>query len=231
MDTWDVSSVTNMTWMFAGAYSFNQPIGGWDVSNVIDMEGMFRGADSFNQPIGNWDVSRVTNMHTMFYSTDSFNQPIGGWNVSSVTDMQSMFTFSSSFNQDISIWDVSSVTYMEGMFSFANLSIQNYDNLLIGWAELPLQNGVNFDAGYSLYSDNSVANRQKIIDTFAWTIVDGGHTESSSTEILITSNTDSDAIPSSETTEDAFLSIMQLISLWPLLVIVVIRKRIKNLNN
>ncbi len=252
MDTWDVSSVTNMTWMFTGASSFNQPIGNWDVSSIHSMYAMFYHADSFNQPIDGWDVSRVTNMEAMFMYSSSFNQDISSWDVSSVTIMRGMFA-STSFNQDISSWDVSSVTsmsymfegayfnqnigdwdvssvtYMEGMLSFANLSIANYDSLLIGWAELPLQYGVNFDAGYSLYSDNSAASRQKIIDTFAWTIVDGGHTELPSSEITITTNTNSDAISSSEnnTTEVGFLNILQLNTLWPLLVIVVIRIGIK----
>ncbi|MDG1794530.1 MAG: BspA family leucine-rich repeat surface protein, partial [Flavobacteriaceae bacterium] len=57
-----------------------RPIGSWDVSNVTDMSYMFGGATSFNQPIGNWDVSNVTDMNNMFQRTP-FNQPIGGWDV------------------------------------------------------------------------------------------------------------------------------------------------------
>jgi len=32
---WDVSNVTNMSWMFYDATAFNQPIANWDVSKVI----------------------------------------------------------------------------------------------------------------------------------------------------------------------------------------------------
>ncbi len=50
-----------MQYMFSST-TFNQDIGDWDVSQVTNMSYMFDSADSFNQDIGNWDVSQVTNM-------------------------------------------------------------------------------------------------------------------------------------------------------------------------
>ena len=44
--------------MFFGAKEFNQDISNWDVSNVTNMSFMFADAISFNQDIGNWDVSK-----------------------------------------------------------------------------------------------------------------------------------------------------------------------------
>ena len=130
MNDWDVSSVTDMSYMFYGASLFNQDIGNWDVSSVTDLGGMFNRAPSFNQDIGNWDVSSVTDMSYMFYNTSLFNQDIGNWDVSSVTDMTAMFHSASSFNQDIGNWDVSSVTGNGGMFydpSLFNQDIGNWD--------------------------------------------------------------------------------------------------------
>ncbi|XRB06257.1 EF-hand domain-containing protein [Pycnococcus provasolii] len=152
---WDVSKVTDMSQMFDGARSFNQPIGNWDVSQVTNMEDMFNGADAFNQPIGNWDVSKVTNMKAMFSGAHAFkqdinnwdtsnvktmermfsdnynfNQPIGNWKTSNVEKMQFMFTRAKAFNQDISNWDTSNVRDMENMFEEAgsfNQDISKWD--------------------------------------------------------------------------------------------------------
>ena len=49
---WNTSSVTNMSHMFSGATSFNQPLN-WNTGSVTDMSHMFSGATSFNQPL-NW---------------------------------------------------------------------------------------------------------------------------------------------------------------------------------
>ena len=126
---WGVSQVTGINGMFAGAASFNQDIGSWDVSKVTDMGFMFAGATAFNQDIGGWDVSKVTTMSSMFDDADAFNQDIGSWNVSQVTNMSSMFRFATAFNQDIGSWDVSEVTDMSFMFSFAtfNQDIGSWD--------------------------------------------------------------------------------------------------------
>ena len=45
--------------MFCNCENFNQDISGWDVSNVTDMTYMFESCKSFNQDISGWDVSKV----------------------------------------------------------------------------------------------------------------------------------------------------------------------------
>ena len=61
--------------MFEGLKQFNLPLNKWDVSNVTDMSYMFRDARSFNQPLSDWNVSNVRRMRRMFKDATSFNQP------------------------------------------------------------------------------------------------------------------------------------------------------------
>merc|ERR1711907_524176 len=115
----DVSSVTNMAFMFLGATSFDGDLSMWDTSNVRNMQDMFRSAISFNGDISRWDVSRVTAMNRMFMFAKFFNRDISKWDTSSVTNMESMFLQASSFNQDIRNWDVMRVKDMDYMFYHA----------------------------------------------------------------------------------------------------------------
>ena len=148
ISSWDTSSVTNMTYMFATATAFNQDIGNWDVSSVTDMSFMFDTASAFNQDIGLWDVSSVTDMSFMFQKMSVFNQPIGAWGTktSSVTSMRSMFDQTPTFNQPIGDWDVSSVTDMVSMFRDATAFNQD----LRWWNVSHLAEPTGFDSFTSL---------------------------------------------------------------------------------
>jgi len=123
LSTWDVSNVTNMSGMFAGASLFNGDLSKWNVSNVTDMHGMFINTFSFNGDLSAWNVSNVRNMSYMFYASE-FNGDISKWNVSNVRNMEWMFGISS-FNGDISKWNVSNVINMEGMFDGTIFEFRN----------------------------------------------------------------------------------------------------------
>ena len=88
-NTWDVTLVTDMSYLFDDMTKFNEPIDQWNTSGVTTMYRMFRGALSFNQPI-TMDTSKVTDMSHMFDGASSFNQPIT-MDTSKVTDMNYMF--------------------------------------------------------------------------------------------------------------------------------------------
>ncbi|RNC88615.1 MAG: BspA family leucine-rich repeat surface protein [Allomuricauda sp.] len=187
---WDTSSVTNMTGVFNQCTQFNQDIGGWDVSQVELMIATFAGATAFNQDLSGWDVSKVTNMLAMFAITSAFDQDLSIWDTSSVIDMSFMFSEAIAFNQNIGDWDVSSVSEMVNMFNDSGLSNENYDNILIGWSQLPsLQNGVTLDAPQNEFCLSESA-RQSIIDTYNWTINDAGKAVDCQSPFVTTWKTD-----------------------------------------
>ena len=112
---WDVSLVTDMSYLFKSAHYFNSAgVGNWDVSGVTNMKSMFENS-GFRQPIGAWDTSKVEDMTSMF-SGGSFDQDISGWNTASVTRMGYMFAYTH-YNWDLSDWDTSSVFDMAACLS------------------------------------------------------------------------------------------------------------------
>jgi len=171
---WDVSNVTNMYAMFRNATSANPDTSNWDVSSVTNMRLMFRDATSANPVTTNWDVSSVTNMRLMFLDATSANPVTTNWDVSSVTDMNSMFSNATSANPDTSNWDVSSVTNMSNMFQNSNLSEENLTACYENWSQLNLQQNVEFSAGNTKYNASGQAGRDILVNTYNWTITDGG---------------------------------------------------------
>lgn len=174
IDHWDVSHITDMSRMFFNAYDFNQPLNNWDVSNVTDMSWMFH-ESAFNQPLNNWDVSSVTNFHAMFHRAAAFNQDISNWDVSSATSLDGMFSVATAFDQNLSSWNISQVATINGIFDDTSLSPENYSSTLVGWASLPtLQSDIYLSASGRNYLETASTARQFLIDTYNWTIDDGG---------------------------------------------------------
>ncbi|QEE49127.1 BspA family leucine-rich repeat surface protein [Flavobacterium alkalisoli] len=167
LNDWMPSSVTNMNNMFTEATAFNQPINNWDVSNVMNMSKMFFKASAFNQPVNDWDVSNATNMNGMFWSATAFNQPLDNWNVLNVLDMYSMFFQADSFNQDLSNWHFNSNIILFGFVADSNLDSQNYDALLLRFAQLGLENKSLGATGLK-YCDSAV--RDYLINQLNWNI-------------------------------------------------------------
>ena len=200
---WDVSSVTNLSFVFDRAESFNQDISNWDVSNVEFAEGIFSNAFSFNQDISSWQLGNSMFMGEMFINASSFNQDIGSWDVSNVISMGNMFEGASSFDQNLGSWDIGNVTIMESMFTGTGLSSVNYDALLIGWSTdssgIPgdgiddVPSNLIFDGGNSQYCMSQTA-RNTLTDPSGlnWNITDGGFGCTGSEYYITTWNT---AIP------------------------------------
>ncbi len=115
IEDWDVSNVTDMSYMFCYARNFNADISKWNVSEVKTMRGMFQFASSFNQDIGMWNVSNVENMASMFYDAGAFNQNLDAWDISKVKTMRFMFMYARYFEKKPT-WDMSNVEDQVGMY-------------------------------------------------------------------------------------------------------------------
>ncbi len=159
LNSWDTSSVSSMGFMFFNSEITNLNINDWDVSNVSYMAGMFRDAEIPNLNINAWDTASVERMDTMFSSADIDDLNFGYLEIPQVTDMTSMFTDSQ-------------INFITG--SQATL-IDDYDQLLVDFAQQSVQQHVNFKAqGYHYCSQPAVQARERLVTDENWIIDDGG---------------------------------------------------------
>lgn len=175
INNWNTSNVIDMGAMFYQT-QFNQPIGSWNVSKVQNMAQMLQ-QTPFNQNIGSWDVSSVTNMGAMFYYNTVFNQNIGSWNVSKVTNMGYMFSGCTAFNQNLGSWNVTSVTDFTAFMDTKTpltFSTDNLDAIYNGWSAQSVKTGITISFGTAKYSAAGAAGRDILVNTYGWTITDGG---------------------------------------------------------
>lgn len=177
---WDVSKVTNMSGTFLGCAVFNRPIGSWNTGLVTNFSSMFNGATAFNQTLNSWNTSSATNMSSMFNLASAYNQSMSNWNTSKVNNMGNMFNSAASFNQNISTWNISLVTNMSGMLRNATaFSSVNYGLLLSSWGNstTSTQNNVTLtvDQQYDANNSTIVARRLYLINTKGWNIIDYGN--------------------------------------------------------
>ncbi|WP_299891005.1 BspA family leucine-rich repeat surface protein [uncultured Lacinutrix sp.] len=190
ISNWNITSLTNLDHLFREATNFNGDLSQWNVSNIQSLQNTFSGATSFNTDLNNWNVSNVTNMLETFNGASSFNQPLDNWNVSNVSFMYRMFYNATNFNQDLSNWDVSLNQTFDEMLLNTSMSVDNYDRLLIAWANLPLLNNLQF--GISSEYCLGAEAKQYIIDTFNWSFTDDGLNANCTNRFITTWETTTD---------------------------------------
>jgi hypothetical protein len=167
----DLSQVTTMRRMFRQA-NFNGSVAGWDVSNVTDFQEVFLFCDNFNQDLSSWDFSNGTNFRNFLRGT-SFNFPLVNVITSNATEIDGMFQ-NTPFDQDISSWDVSNINNFSGFLNGGELSPTNYDLLLNSWSGQSVTSNNTLTMGASKFTSAGLSARNVLINTYNWTIEDGG---------------------------------------------------------
>lgn len=121
------------------------------------------------------NISNVTDMSYMFNNAFTFNHDISSWNTAAVTNMSYMFSFATSFNQNLGNWKLNNSVNMANMLDYSGMDCINYSETLIGWATN------NFPPSYRTlgavglqYGTNAVNERDFLLNSRLWTIVDAG---------------------------------------------------------
>ncbi len=161
------TTITNLSYTFYGASSFNQDISNWNVLNVTNMSYMFANATNFNQSINYWKTNNVTTMEGMFKNATNFNQDISykisdrSWNILKVTNISYMFNNATNFNKNIGNWSVSNITNMSHLFnnsSSFNQNIGKWNTSKVINMSYMFANTSNFNQNISLWDTSNVTN-------------------------------------------------------------------------
>ncbi|CAM1344933.1 BspA family leucine-rich repeat surface protein [Tenacibaculum amylolyticum] len=99
LGTWNTSTITLMDSMFRNA-TMEENINSWDVSSLKSMNYMFTGCEDFNSPLNQWNTINLESAIEAFSDTKTFNQNLGDWNISNVTDFTDIFRGTTGFSDE-----------------------------------------------------------------------------------------------------------------------------------
>jgi len=120
------------------------------------------------------NFSDVTSLINMFRFSKKANPDTSNWTFFNTTDARDMFRDSSSANPNARDWDASKFSRMDGIFLSTNLSTENLTACYENWSQLNLQQNVSFGAGNIKYNASGQAGRDILVNTYNWSITDGG---------------------------------------------------------
>eukprot|EP00939_MAST-03C_sp_MAST-3C-sp1_P001036 g1036.t1 len=195
ISTWITSNVTNMDYLFCGAYTiescrtsrqaFNGDLSGWNVQAVTSMVSMFEEAAAFEgHGLKHWEPSNVRSFERTFAFAPIFKEDVSSWDVSRATNFNGTFWGATLFDADISHWNVMNATSMGSIFrgaskfdadiSLWNVTRVNELNFAFYGAstfnndlsEWNVQNAVTMYAVFGLATSLSECNKRFIYDSW-----------------------------------------------------------------
>ena len=155
----------------------------WDLSSVGSLRRAFKntGRDApgtfVSLDVSNWNVSSATRMDEMVQRTDLSVFDTTNWVTTNLTNMKSMFRQCDNLDYPLDNFDMNGVTDLRDLFrDSVGMSTANYDLTLISWANQILSQNEQTNFGDAQYTTGGIAetSRNIIINTYGWTITDGG---------------------------------------------------------
>jgi hypothetical protein len=115
-----------------------------------------------------WSVFRFRGCFNMYYNaTDSPN-------LTQVGALTVAFNNCGNANIDARNWDVSGISALDGTFDNTAMSTENLTAIYENWSQLTLKQNVNVDFGDTQYNTSGQAGKDTMVNTYNWTITDGG---------------------------------------------------------
>jgi surface protein len=171
---------TCIGWGFADSQDFVKliNISKWGILNpTAPYGGQFYGCQNMTCTATDApDMTGITVLHATFAYCWKFNGTIGNWDTSTVSYMKYTFLACFSFDQDLSSWNFSNVAQNLSPFIIAtNISVPNYDKLLISLSNQVLYPNLWMFAVGCFYSSAAIAARATLTGPINnWDIVDSG---------------------------------------------------------
>lgn len=182
LGAWNTESATTMTSTFWDCRLYDgRGLENWDVSKIGDFQWLF-GLSAITQDISGWDMSSAQYLSGMFYQCPVFNVDLSAWNTSNVETGVDMFVSAAAYNQPIEKWDLGKMyagaeAGFDRAFNGTAMSTVNYDLALDAWANETYHStptGMVLGISGTQYTAAQQANRDKLVNDFAWVITDAG---------------------------------------------------------
>jgi len=120
------------------------------------------------------NLSICQNFSFMFSGARKVNPNVLNWDLTFATNMSLMLNVANLANPNARNWNIINVTNMDKIFYDSNLSVENLTACYENWSQLTLQMDVPFSAGTTKYNSSGQAGRDILINTYNWSITDGG---------------------------------------------------------